>query len=214
MMKIGKNQELLPSGVVASKDRKYYYWQCSKTGLQTFANAERFKKVLAVYKTEANLVKTFVAAPVKKYLAADFELETIKNIIKNNGGKLPPIGGKKKKIEKVKKVRRKSLKSFAVGKVEVKVQTPTGSFEVEAKPVYPWSDNPDYFKTTTNAPLSIEAMTTESCAYPNRYLDDECRNCPIYDRCALKIKYTPEDWKKPAKRNEVKIKVLKSFETE
>ncbi len=209
--KLGKNQELLPSGIIASKDRKYFYWECSKTGLKTFANAERFKKVVANFGSEAKLVKEFVAAPVKKYLAEGWDIEAIKEIIKVNKGKLPPPGGRKEKVEKVKKVRKPSLKAFAVATLEVPVQQATGSFEVEAKPVYPWSNDPDYFRSVPS-PVSIADATKDSCAYPNRYLDARCKGCSIYDQCSFKSKYTAADWKKNEPRNDVKVKELRSFE--
>jgi len=211
-MKLGKNQELLPSGVIASKDRKYFYWSCSKTGLKTFASAERFKKVISQYGSEINLVKTFVAAPVKKYLAEGWEIDAIKAIIEANKGKLPPVGGKKKKVEKVKKVRKPRLKSFAVGSLEVPVQQNSGSFEVEAKPVYPWTNDPDYFKSPPT-PVNLSESTVDNCSFPNRYLDNRCQGCSIYDKCNFKSKYTPSDWKKGAPRNEVVVKELKSFES-
>lgn len=211
-MKLGKNQELLPSGVIASKDRKYFYWSCSKTGLKTFANADRFKKILQTYGTEDKLVKTFVASPVKKYLSEGWDIDAIKAIIESNSGKLPPVGGKKKAVEKVKKTRKPRLKSFAVGSLTVPVQQMSGSFEVETKPVYPWSNDPDYFRSSPS-PVNVGEATKDSCAYPNRYLDDRCQGCSLYDKCNFKSKYTPEDWKKGSPRNEVKVKVLKSFES-
>lgn len=210
-MKLGKNQELLPSGVIATKDRKYFYWSCSKTGLMTFANAERFAKVVASYGSEEELVSQFVAAPVKKYLAEGWDVEAIKGIIFANKGKLPPVGGKKVKVAKVKKVRKPSLKSFALGSLTVPVQQASGSFEVEAKPVFPWTNDPDYFKSPTR-PLGAAEATKDSCAYPNRYLDARCKDCSIYDLCVFKGKYAPSDWKKNVPRNEVVVKQLKSFE--
>jgi hypothetical protein len=177
----------------------------------TFANAERFSKVVASYGSEAKLVKEFVAAPVKKYLAEGWDVDAIKAIIKGNKGKLPPIGGKKAKPVKFKKVRKPRLKNFATGKEEVAVQMPSGSFEVETKPVYPWTNDPDYFKSTPT-PLSPSDATKDSCAYPNRYLDTRCKDCSIYDLCAFKGKYDPSDWKKNTPKNEVVVKQLKSFE--
>lgn len=211
-MKLGKNQELLPSGVIASKDRKYFYWSCSVTGLKTFANADRFKKILQTYGTEDKLVKTFVASPVKKYLSEGWEVAAIKQIIEANKGKLPPPGGKKKAVEKVKKVRKPRLKQFATGSETVPVHQASGSFEVETKPVYPWSNDPDYFRSSPT-PINISEATKDSCTYPNRYLDDRCKGCPIYDKCAFKGKYDPSDWKKGTPRNEVIIKQLNSFES-
>ncbi len=75
---------------------------------------------------------------------------------------------------------------------------------------FPWTGNPDYFKSEST-PLSISEMTKESCAYPNRYLDDQCFGCSIYDSCRCSLKYNKEDMKKPVEK--VKIKKLSSFDS-
>jgi len=62
-----------------------------------------------------------------------------------------------------------------------------------------------------STPLSISEMTKESCAYPNRYLDDQCFGCSIYDSCRCSLKYNKEDMKKPVEK--VKIKKLSSFDS-
>jgi hypothetical protein len=207
-MKIGKNQDLLPSGIVASKDRKYFYWSCTLTGLNTFANAERFKKIVANFGSEEKLAAEFVAAPVKKYLAAEFTIPQIVEMMKANGGTLPPLGGKKKKIEKVKRVLKPGLKTFSVGQIDIPVQLATGSVEVVKSPVYPWSGNPDYFKGGC-VPVCVEEETKASCMYPARNLDDQCHSCPVYDRCQSSAKYSLADMKKP--RESVKVKLIHSF---
>lgn len=208
--KLGKNQVLRPSGIVASKDGKYFYWWCTVSGIATFASAERFKTVVERYGSEEKLVKEFVSRPAQKYLDADFTAEQIRGMVIK--GKLGPLGGKPKKIEKVKKVKKATLKTFAVAKIEVAVTTGTGSIEIQNVPVYPWSGNPDYFKSTGTPPLSVEEATKDSCALPNRYLDDECRNCPLYDRCTFKGKFTAEDWKKPRSKAGPIVKVISSWE--
>lgn len=204
-------RKVRPSGIQTSANGKYYYWKCNVSGLETFADEKRFKDVVKNYGSEETLFKTYVLRPVQKYVDAGFDAETIKSIAAAHDGKMPPLGGKKVKPVKQKRGRKPKLKSFAVGTVETTVESSSGVFEQETKPVYPWSNDPDYFKSQP-IPASIEAITVDTCVYPNRYMDDACYGCPVYDKCVLKIKYTPEDWKKPRKGNETKVKELKSFE--
>ena len=67
----------------------------------------------------------------------------------------------------------------------------------------PWTNNPDYFKSDP-IPLSIQAITKAACAYPNRYLDDQCYGCSIYDDCQSSVKYSKEDMKKPLEKPKIK----------
>ena len=204
-MKVGKNQTLLPSGVKASNDGKYHYWQCSVSGLETFAKPDYWVKIMAKYKTEANLVKTYVCKKAKALLDAGLtQAEIIKKLSQpaNSEDRQARKEQKEEKVRRkqlVKKTRKKSLKGFAVGKEEIIVQDSTGSVVKEVIPVYPWQKDPNYFKSSGTAPLDIEEMSKDVCAFPNRYLDDECRNCPIYDRCQMPEKFTEDDWKKPRK---------------
>jgi hypothetical protein len=56
--------------------------------------------------------------------------------------------------------------------------------------------------------LNIAEASKNTCLYPNRYLDDDCHGCGIYEICSFGGKYKPEDWKKKNTRNEVIIKKL------
>lgn len=190
-----------PSGIEQSANGKYFYWKCTVSGLETFAPEPRFKDVVKNYGSEEKLFKTYVLRPAKKYLEAGFDAESIKEIAEKNNGKLPDLdaGSKARKADLPKKTRKKGLKQYATSEVVNEV-------ELGAEPIkiYPWSGNPDYFKSPA-VPLTVSDVTKEVCLYPNRYLSDECYGCPVYANCMLSIKFKEEDWKKPRKRNEVKI---------
>ena len=213
-IKVGKNQVLRPSGIVASKDGKYFYWVCSISGVKTFANAERFKTILERYdNNEKRLVKEFVCRPAQNYLTAGYKPEDIRRIATENKGKLMNLNGKPKKKDILKKKRKKGLKSFAVGEVQVAAPTATGSLEVKSEKIYPWTGNPDYFKSSTGpTAMSVAEATTDSCVLPARYLDDECRECPLYAECVYENKYTAKDWAKPAKNTTPKVTKINSFD--
>ena len=87
-MKLGKNQVLLPSGVIASKDGKYHYWACSVSGCKTFAKQDYWIKVIAKYKTEENLIKTYVCKKAQALLDMGKTKEQIVGLL-NSGEKLP-----------------------------------------------------------------------------------------------------------------------------
>jgi len=228
-MKVGKTQVLLPSGVVASKDGKYHLWQCSVSGLGTFAKPDYWVKVMAKYGSEANLVKTYVCKKAQKLLDEGMTQEAIIKVLGDKSGPkkerkvvksdTPGLSERQKnraiKAERkalTKRTRKAGLKSFAVGKVDVKVVTDTGSIEIQKVPVYPWQGDPNYFGSGGTSPLSVCDATKESCAFPNRYLDDECQNCPLYAECVFERKYTESDWKKGKKVVDVKVKEIKSFD--
>lgn len=214
-MKVGKNQKLLPSGVKVSADGKYHYWQCSVSGLETFAKPDYWVKVMAKFKTEENLVKTYVCKKAQKLLDEGLTQE---EIIKTLSVPETPAAKKEKKEAKkikaerkalTKRTRKKGLKSFAVASEEVQVQTDTGSFQTEVKPVYPWQNDPNYFKGAGPSIMSVEEATKDSCLFPARHLDDECRGCPVYDKCVLSIKFTEKDWKSGKRaREQVVVKAL------
>jgi len=213
-MKVGKNQTLLPSGVKVSGDGKYHYWQCSVSGLETFAKPDYWVKIMAKFGTEENLVKTYVCKKAQKLLDEGMSQEQIIQVLsqpetvaaKKEKKEAKKIKEERKKLTK--RTRKKGLKSFAIASEEVTVQTDTGSFEVEKKPVYPWQNDPNFFKSPP-APLSIELVTKEACMFPARHLDDECRGCPVYDKCALSIKFTEKDWKSGKRaREKVVVKAL------
>jgi len=203
-------RKVLPSGIQQSANGKYYYWKCIVSGLETFADEKRFKDIISKYGSEEKLVKTYVLRPAKKYVEAGFSPESIKEIAENNGGKLPDLdaASKARKAELHKKERKKGVKQFAVATEEIKNEN-TG--EVEPIKVYPWTGNPDFFKSPP-APISVGEVTRETCLYPNRHLDNDCHGCSIYKECACAAKFSEEDWKKPRKRDEVKITPIKSFD--
>lgn len=149
-MKLGKNQVLLPSGVIASKDGKYHYWACSVSGLMTFSKPEYWVKVLAKYKTEENLIKTYVCKKAQALLDMGKTKEQIIGLL-NSGEKLPKAK-KNPKAPKVKKEKKASLRSAAVGKVKVAQQNASGSVELVEKPVYPWQNDLHYFLTPVGSP--------------------------------------------------------------
>jgi hypothetical protein len=220
-MKVGKNQTLLPSGVKVSNDGKYHYWQCSVSGLETFAKPDYWVKIMAKYGTEANLVKTYVCKKAQRLLDDGMNQEAIIKVLsqpETKAAKVEKQEAKKIKAErkaalkKVRKPRAKGLKSFAVGKVEVEALTDSGSLVKEVVPVYPWQGNPEYFGSGGISVLTVSEATKDSCALPNRYLDDECRNCPLYKDCTFERKFTESDWKKGKKAVEqVKVTPIRSF---
>jgi hypothetical protein len=217
-IKVGGNQKLLPSGVVVSKDGKYHYWQCTLSGLMTFAKPDYWVKIMAKYGTEGKLAKTYVCKKAQKLLDAGMsQADIIKtlNVVVDSEAKQARKEARRVKKERkalAKKPRKVRLKSFAVGKVAVEVMTDSGSIELQQVPVYPWQNDPNYFKGSGNTVLSIEDATKDSCALPNRFLDDECNGCPFYDRCAFPNKYTEKDWKRGRGKVEVVVKKINSFE--
>jgi hypothetical protein len=210
--KLGKNQRRRPSGVIESLDGRYMYYFCSISGLPTFAKVSTgyWAKVLTKYKTEENLVKTYVCKKAQALLAKGMNKEQIVGLL-NSGVKLPKAKHDPK-APKVKKEKKSTLKSAAIGKVKVAKQNDSGSIEIVEKPVYPWQSDPGYFLTPGGyTPAAVEDITKEACLYPVRYLDDECRECPAYDRCQLAIKYTEKDWAKGKKKTAPVVKKLDSW---
>lgn len=205
--KLGKNQYVRPSGIVASKDDKYFYWNCSISGTATFANAERFKKVVEKYGSEEILFKTFVCRDTKKLLEKGFTEEQIRNAAQNGKNlmdelptNIPVVNEKKPRAPKI-KIEVDSPKTVEAEPEQI-------APKIEEKVVYPWSGNSDYFKSPA-APFNIEEDTKDTCMYSNRYINDMCHSCSIYDKCQFVRKYTAEDWKKPVKRDEVVVKAIK-----
>ncbi len=205
-----------PSGVEQSANGKYFYWKCNVSGLETFADEKRFKEVVKSYGSEEKLVKEYVLRPAQKYIDAGFTPEYVRDLAARSGGKkLPRIDAKEKEQKKVikglkKRGRKPKLKNFATGESTEVVLNSEGVTEEVVRKVYPWSNNPDYFKSAP-ALLEMEEATKETCLFPNRYLDDACYGCPVYDRCACKIKVAAEEWSKPRKKEEVKIKPIAAF---
>lgn len=198
-----------PSGVETSANGKYFYWYCTVSGQETFAPEPRFKDVVKKYGSEEKLFKTFVLRPVQKYVDADFDAETIKEIIKNNGGKLPSIDKKPFKDKSLKNERKRRLKRFSTTTIPSLEMNSQGNYEEVKVPVFPWTGNPDYFKSPTK-PFNVAEESKTACLYPNKNLNDACYGCPVYSVCQCSAKLGPADWKN-TKRNEVKTKKLESF---
>ena len=217
MARKAQPRNTLPSGIEVSANGNYYYWKCTISGQETFATADRFKEIIAKYGSEANLVKTYVLRSVQKYVAAGFDSKYVKDLIKHaKDGKLPAFDAnlkeRKKALKTGKKPRQKRLKKFATGEENAQAQTKSGSFEEVKQKVYPWSGNPDYFKGTP-VPLSIEDETKSSCMYPQRYLDDLCAGCSVFDRCQSALKITEEARRiGKAKKEAPKVKALNLLE--
>lgn len=200
-MKTKAKRIIRPSGV--EQTDSMFYWKCSISGLVMFATPDRFKDVVKNFGGEDKLVKNYVLRPVKKYVDAGYTSEQIKAIIEKNGGKLPPLDNAAPVVvctfeKKVKKAKVETVETVEIKQVELPKE--------KAPVVYEWQGNPDYFKGASS-PISISEDTKESCFYPNRNIEDQCRGCSIYDECNCSAKYSPEDQKKP-KRNEVKIKAI------
>lgn len=197
----------LPAGITASKNGKYFYWQCTVTGIKTFADSGRFAVIAEKYGGIEKLAKEFVLPTAKRYLKEGWDKETLAAIIQANNGKLPAFGKKNKKEPTVKKRFKRSLKAHSVGS-----ETVAGSDTEPQKerPIYPWSTDPDYFKGGTSV-LNTSEATKDACLYPNRFLDDQCYGCSIYETCNYASKFKPEDWKKKNSRNEIVVKQLRSF---
>ena len=194
-----------PSGIEVSANGKYYYWKCNVSGLETFAPEDRFKEVVAKFGGEDKLFQTYVLRPVQKMLNNGFSVESIKDIIKANKGKLPKKNAeekeRKKAIKAAKKPRKKGLKQFAVGEVKVVETTASGSVEEVTQKVYLWTGNPDSFKGTP-IPLCIADETKNSCLYPNKYLDDQCYGCSAYAECQSPLKISEADRRSNKHRRE------------
>jgi len=198
-----------PSGVETSSNGKYFYWYCNVSGQETFAPEPRFKDVVKKYGSEEKLFKTFVLRPVQKYVDAGFDAEMIKEIIKSNSGKLPSIDKKPFKDKSLKNERKQRLKRFSTATVQSLEMNSSGNYEEVKVPVFPWSGNPDYFKSPTK-PFNVAEESKTACLYPNKNLNDACYGCPVYDLCQCSAKLGESDWKN-TKRNEVKTKKLESF---
>jgi hypothetical protein len=201
-----------PSGIEVSANGNYYYWNCNVSGLETFAPEARFKEVVAKYGSEEKLFKTYVLRPVQKYVDAGFDADYIKKLIVANDGKLPSMDGKaKERKQALKKPRKQRLKKFAVGEVVIHQTNDTGSLEEVKQKVYPWTGNPDYFKSEP-VPFDAALESGDTCFYPNRNLTDMCYGCAIYDKCKCHLKMGEADWKNPKKRTETKVKALNCWD--
>jgi len=187
-----------PSGIEQSANEKYFYWYCNVSKIKAFADKKRFADIVKKYGSEEKLFKTYVLRPVQKYLDAGFSQESIREIVSKHNGKLPKLNSISKSIK-------------TPAKKEQKQNINESSVNVEKVKIYPWTGNPDYFRCSPSNIAPIEDASKYTCLYPPKYLDEDCRDCPIYDRCLCKLKFSTEDWKKPNKRTEVKITPINPF---
>lgn len=195
-----------PSGVEQSANGKYYYWRCNISGLETFADEKRFKEVVANYGSESKLVKEYVLRPAQKYIDAGFTAEYVRDLAKRSGGKkLPRIDAaekeRKKEIKKLKgkRGRKPKLKQFVVAKEVVEQTNAEGVVEEVVQKIYPWTGNPDYFKSTPTV-LSVEQTTKDTCLFPNYHLDERCEGCPVFALCQCELKISDEERYDPKHR--------------
>ena len=173
--------------ITVSKCGKYVYPIDAISGAKTFAPVEYFiKNVQDNYGGSLErFVKEYITRETKKYLAAGYTAEQIKDMAskcKNN--KLPKINVKLKPHPNApKKERRKRLASHA--------ETSTVIINEEGKEervrTYPWTGKTDYFRSDP-AVTDLAETTKEACLCPNIYLDDECHGCKYYDICQCSLK--------------------------
>lgn len=212
--KIGKNQYRRPSGVIASKDDKYFYWSCTVSNIATFANAERFKKVVEAAGSEKKLVKTFVCREAKKYLAKGWKPEAIAQLVIDHKGNLPKIEPKLPKLDKhpkmagiAKKPRKKRLKAIGV---ETVVEVVNGEEVETVLKTYPWSADPENYFLSGDKGTIDYSKEINTCHRPDFYLDMQCHGCPLYNDCACKSKYEPDAHKNKKYQKAVKVTPLSS----
>jgi hypothetical protein len=167
-----------------SKDGKYVYPVDSITGHRTFAPIEYFKTMVQKKYggSVEKFVKEYVTRETKKYLAAGYTKEQVKEIAsKSKNFKLPKISKPKKDERVPKKERKKRITSTS--------ETVTNSNgEQEVIKTYPWSNDPDYFRSPPE-PMNMAEATKTACWRPDIFLDEECYGCPYYDICQNDMKH-------------------------
>jgi Zn-finger protein len=185
-LKPSKSQIVRPSGIIQSKDGKYFFWICNHCGAKTFANAKRFEKLVKQYGSEEALFKTFICKAAKN-----------------------AVGVESPKVEKPVKMKKASGKKVVDADGVEAPKAPTQPKEQE-KPVYPWQKEANYFGSgkLEAGPINFEEATKDSCFFPPHFMDDECKGCPIYDRCNLPTKFTAEQWARKEKKFVPKVKTM------
>lgn len=173
-----------PKLIDVSKDGKYVYPVDSITGHRTFAPIEYFKTMVQKKYggSVEKFVKEYVTRETKKYLAAGYTKEQVKEIAsKSKNFKLPKISKPKKDERVPKKERKKRITSTS--------ETVTNSNgEQEVIKTYPWSNDPDYFRSPPE-PMNMAEATKTACWRPDIFLDEECYGCPYYDICQNDMKH-------------------------
>ena len=211
------NQVTRPSGLRQSANGQYVYANCVVTGKPTFFKPDYFALVLNrdFGGDENKMAKGYVCKEVKKLRKAGKKDAEIVTIL----GKFDPKAPKAKKHPKQKEAD-KVIKPKTVKHSKVAV-TPVGE-EVVVKaektvkpvvrPIYPWSDNPGYFGSTTaeKTPINYEEATKDTCFFPATRLDALCEGCPIFDKCSMKI--SAEDRVKQFKKGHSTKPVIKQLD--
>lgn len=200
-----------PSGIESNPNETAFFWKCNASGQVTFADPIRFKEIVEKYGSEENLFKTYVLRSAQKYLDAGYAVEQIRALSVKHGGKLPRFSETESipnaVVSPVIAVR--TVKKAATS-ADVGTPVPSDRIELPKPVVYPWSANPDYFKSPPR-PFDVAEESKTTCIYPNHHLDTECHGCPVYDQCRCELKLGEAAWKNPVKRNQVVKKAINSF---
>ena len=173
-----------PTLIAVSKDGKYVYPVDSITGHKTFAPIEYFKSMVQnkYGGSVERFIKEYVTRETKKYLQSGYTKEQVKEIAsKCKNFKLPKIAKPKKDPRVPKKERKIKLASTSETVTSENGQQETIKY-------YPWTGNPDYFKSP-HTPVDMTEATKTACWRPDIYLDDECFGCPHYNICQNDMKY-------------------------
>lgn len=174
--------------IEVSKDGKYVYPVDSVTGHRTFAPIEYFKNMVEKKfgGSVERFVREYVTRETKKYLAAGYTKEQVKEIaLKCKNFKLPKIAKPKKDPRVPKKERKVRIKASTT-------ETVTDTYgNQEVVRTYPWSNNPDYFRSP-HTPMDMVEATKTACWRPDVYLDNDCFGCPYYNICQNEIKHIPK----------------------
>ena len=201
------NQITRPSGLRQSANGQYIYANCVVTGKPTFFKPDYFQLVLTrdFGGDEVKMAKGYVCKDVKKLRKAGKTDEQIVAAL----GKFDPKAPKAKKhpdqvkADKVIKTKKVKINKAAVTPVgEIVVAPAVGSTKPVTRPVYPWSDNPNYFCTVGADKGAVDwaAATKDTCHHPLVQLDSFCEGCPIFDVCTCAIKVAAEDRVKVSKK--------------
>ena len=190
---------------------------------------DRFNELLLDYNnSEEEMEKNFQLRITKKYVLLGFSKEQIAEFAKKSG-KLPKLTSvQEDRVKMIRKDEGIQLNHFAVGKKAGRPAKVTKEAidsninengeepekdstrkkkadKPDSAPArYPWQDDPKYFIGGPCGPLDYS--TVDACLYPNRYLDNMCEGCSIYDKCCCKSKISPENFGK--KREQVKVRKI------
>lgn len=204
------NQVTRPSGLRQSANGQYVYANCVVTGKPTFFKPEYFQLVLArdFAGDEVKMASGYVCKDVKKLRKAGKTDAQIVEILGKFDPKAPkakkhPVQKAADKVIKPKTEKRSKKATTPVGEVVIGSVPVAGSVEVKpvTRPVYPWSDNPNYFHSEVVGTIDFTEATRDTCHRPDLYLDARCVGCPIYDKCSLETKWTEDSRKKIKNEN-------------